>query len=180
MADILLKVPLKQFLWVWFLAFAVVFSCMPFFIHFAYSSQERGNVMVVEKNDIISAQVILPSESGKIIDSDTLVTLKNISNFIPSPVVISKAQKIFKDMGFTVGNAVGVSFSISATVATFEDALKSRIRKTGHKGFEFVQADGTGSNELQKSSLDLFPAEIVQAVLFMDPPDFGPSDFSMQ
>ncbi len=136
--------------------------------------------MVDEKNEIISAQVILPSQGGKKNDSDTLVTSQNISDFIPTPAAVRKAQGFFRDMGFTVENTVGTSFSISATVATFEKALQTRIRKIEHKGFEFVHVGGHGSSELQKSSHALFPAGIVEAVLFMDPPDFGPGDFSME
>jgi subtilase family serine protease len=164
---------------VWIFAFAILFSDKPCFVPFAYGSQERGNVMVVEKNDIISAQVILPSESGKLLNSDTLITSENISQFSPNPATVNKAQKLFRDMGFKVGNAVGVSFSISATAATFEETFKLGIRQTESKGFEFVQADGTGSNELPKSSFGLFSAGIVETVVFMEAPDFGPSDFSM-
>jgi len=170
----------KQFLLVWISALAVVFLPMPFFVDSAHGYQERGDFMVVEKNEIISAQVILPSAGGKTIDGETVVTSKNISNFIPSPETVEKAQKIFREKGFKVENVVGISFSISAPVEIFEDTFKARIGKTENKGFEFIQADGTGSNELPKSSLALFSTGIVQAILFIPPPDFGPSDFSMQ
>lgn len=157
----------------------VIFLSMSFFMGSAHSSQEGGNVMVVQKNEIISAQVILPSASRKTIDGEVVVTSENISDYAPSSEAVMKAQDMFRAKGFDVGNVVGISFSISAPVEVFENTFKLRVRKTASEGFEFIQADGSGSGELPKSSLALLPGGIAQAVIFVKPPDFGPSDFSM-
>lgn len=133
--------------------------------------------MHLEKKQIISAQVVLRSASGKAIDGETIITSENIRDFVPSPETVARASETFAAAGFDVGEMVGISFSISATVSTFEQVFETSLRQEERGGVEAVQDDGSGSYELPLDALPESLANLVVAVTFTPPPDFGPTEF---
>ncbi|MCP4542745.1 MAG: hypothetical protein GY832_36950 [Chloroflexi bacterium] len=133
--------------------------------------------MSLEKEQLVSAQVVLPSASGKVIDGETSITSKNIQEFAPSPKLVARATEAFAVAGFDVGAMVGISFSISAPVSTFEQVFKTRLRQEDRGGVEAIQDDGSGSYELSLDALPKSLADLVVAVAFTPPPDFGPTEF---
>jgi hypothetical protein len=133
--------------------------------------------MSLEKEQVVSAQVVLRSASGKVIDSETTITSENIQDFAPSPETVAKASQAFAALGFDVGEMVGISFSISATVGTFEQVFKTTLRQDEQGGIEAVQADGSGSYELLLDALPDSLTNLVVAVTFTPLPDFGPPEF---
>ncbi len=128
------------------------------------------------KKDPASAQVILRSASGKVIDGATSITSQNVREFAPSDESVVRAAEAFAAAGFDVGAMVGISFSISAPVGRFEQVFKTRLRQE-RGGLEAIQDDGSGSYELPLHGLPESLASLVVAVAFTPPPDFGPTDF---
>lgn len=133
--------------------------------------------MTLTKEEIVSAQVVLRSASGKTIGEDTVVTSENISEYVPARETVLEAYDAFSEDGFDIGEMVGVSFSISAKVRTFERVFKSHLQTTAKGGIEVVRPDGLVSPELPLHALPSSLADLMVAVVFVTPPDFGPSDF---
>lgn len=129
--------------------------------------------MPLEKNDIVSAQVVLKSASGYQIGPGTLVTSKNIGIFSPPAGAFSQVSKAFRSMGFQTGPLVGPSFSITASVERFETAFKLNLRRSEKGGIE----SDRGSLELTLEHLSNDLRNIIQTVTFSTPPDFGPTEF---
>ena len=137
----------------------------------------EGAPMSLEKEQLVSAQVVLPSASGKATNGETIITSENIQDFAPSPETVARASEAFAAAGFDVGEMVGISFSISATVSTFEQVFQTRLRQNEQGGVEAVQEDDSGSYELPLKSLPESLASLIVAVTFTPPPDFGPTEF---
>lgn len=133
--------------------------------------------MFLDKEKIISAQVILRAASGKVIDSKTIITSENIQNFVPSLELVASATEAFSAVGFDVGKMVGISFSISAPVSTFEQVFETRFRQDKRGGVEVILGDGSGSYEIPLKSLPEYLTRLVVAITFTPPPDFGPTEF---
>jgi hypothetical protein len=72
----------------------------------------------------------------------------------------------FRASGFDIGPLVGISFSIAAPVRRFEEFFQVRGERQGPQPFP--------TDELPLSSLNPTLREHVDAVLFTQPPAFGP------
>ena len=75
----------------------------------------------------------------------------------------------FKAAGFQVGPLVGISFSIAAPVQRFEEVFKVKAQRKGQLPF--------AATELPVSSLNPDLRRYIEAVLFTQPPDFGPGSY---
>jgi hypothetical protein len=140
------------------------------------SSEEAFMSLAGEQS--ISAQVVLPSASGRIIDGATIITSENIQDFMPSPELAARAAAAFAAEGFDVGVTVGVGFSISAPAETFEQLFQTPLRQNEQGGIVAAGEDGSGTYELPLRGLPESLASLVVAVTFAPPPDFGPTEFS--
>src|SRR4030095_148520 len=123
--------------------------------------------MPSQKN-ILSAQVILNSASG-LSPTGSGITAKNIDKCSPAKENITLAKKTFRELGFEVGEFAGTSFSITAPVDTF-------IKKLGLKTQGKTKGSITKDN-LIKKNLPGNITEIVNDIVFPEPPDFGPGNF---
>jgi subtilase family serine protease len=130
--------------------------------------------MTIEQTEMISAQVVLKSASGSSLSSAP-ITAENLEQFIPAPSTVELAQKFFRERGFQVSGMVGISFSISGFVSTFESFFDVHLRRKDDKSIQAVTVDGNTSYELP---VDMLPSTLgVVAVTFTPPPDFGPTEF---
>lgn len=129
--------------------------------------------MKLDKNEIISAQVILLPASGQRIGPDIQITSGNLEKCAPPPEAYGIVTGIFKKNGVEIGPIVGVSFSITATVRLFESIFNTTLKRTVKDGIECV---GEGLN-LPLNNLSDHVRSLIQAVTFTEPPDFGPADF---
>jgi subtilase family serine protease len=127
--------------------------------------------MFIEKQSVASAQVVLRSANGQPIDG-AIITAETIKDFAPEPETVTKAAATFAALGFDVQKMVGISFPITATLATFEEVFKTHLCQKEDKA-----NDGVGSYELPLEALPDSVANLVLAVTFMPPPDFGPTQF---
>ena len=131
--------------------------------------------MSPNKKQVVSAQVVLRSASGK--PSGGRITAEALQEYLPSPEVVTRATKAFASMGFDVGGVVGISFSIAASPSTFETTFRTTLRYTKERGIESVNEDGTVTYELPLQALPKSLVELLVAVTFTPPPDFGPGNF---
>jgi hypothetical protein len=131
--------------------------------------------MPSRKDQLVSAQVVLKSASGKSFDGQTAITAENIADYSPSPDTVAAAAAGFKQAGFEVGNMVGNSFSITAPSSTFEKSFKIKLEADDRGGLKAKSA--RQGYELPLKALPGDLSQFVVAVTFSPPPDFGPSSY---
>ena len=133
--------------------------------------------MALKNKKALSAEIILRPASGKAFDSQTAITSENIAEYLPSPDTVAAAQRAFNRAGFDVGNAVGMSFSITAPASTFEKVFKVKLARTERGGVKARIQGGAQSYELPITALPSELAKDVVAATFSPPPDFGPGNY---
>jgi hypothetical protein len=128
---------------------------------------------MLNSEQIISAQVLLVAATGERIDGNTLITAQNIDNYRPSESTVQAVSQYFRNHNFEVYSPVGISFTISASAKHFSEFFKVSI--TQDKSGRIL----TGNRlELPLNSLEKNIADSVTSVIFVPPPDFGPTNFS--
>lgn len=134
--------------------------------------------MPSKNTQLISAQVVLKSASGKSFDSETAITSENIADYAPSPNNAASAAAGFDEAGFEVGNMVGNSFSITARKSTFEKFFKIKLQAEQRGDVKVAAAKGaTPGYEIPLRALPGNLSQLVAAITFSPPPDFGPSNY---
>ena len=118
-----------------------------------------------------AAQVILgggPAKAGAAIAS-------RADESRPSAESADRAQRAFGALGFKIGPCVGNSFSIEGSKALFKTHFDVRLKpRVDGGGISFEGPAGTGSGPLPLHALPATLRPQVQAVLFTEPPAFGP------
>lgn len=111
-----------------------------------------------------SAMVVLRPASG---DAGS-VTSETVASAMPEPSVVAAVTEAFEALGFTVGPAVALSFSIEGSDDCFDEVLPSLRSHAAGPGVEV---------EASRHDLDaaLGPlARHVAAVVVGPEPEFGP------
>jgi subtilase family serine protease len=138
-------------------------------------SQEKRKML--DPNQKISAQVLLRSATGATIDGNTIITSQNISKYTPAPATVQAASQFFKDSGFEVTPLVGIGFTISGTVEHFSQFFHTSVTVDRSGGIKAVMNEQTTKAELPLTSLPKSTLDLITAVAFSSPPDFGPTNF---
>jgi len=133
--------------------------------------------MPVNKESIVSAQIILRPASGQTIDGRSVISASNVAEFAPSPSDVSSVAAQFRSRGFEIGPAVGISLSVTGTIRTFEDFFGMEIQMGKDCAYVFVLKNRIFGHELTGEDLPEVLREFVLAVVFPLPPDFGPTEF---
>lgn len=128
-----------------------------------------------EEPQVISAQVVLRSASGKSIRDQTAISTKNIKDYLPSAADIQAVTTAFARAGFEVSPVVGISFAITAPVSIFEKVFQTRIQRDARGGIKATRTGQAATQELPLQSLPNEITERIEAVTFSPPPDFGPT-----
>jgi len=114
----------------------------------------------------LSLIVILRPAHGRLRDADP-VSQKNLAAILPPPHAVERAQAYFSAQGCTVYPAVANSFAIEA-----ERTVLDKIFRLA----ELKSLESTGGDlDLGKLPRDI--QELLEAVSFTRPPDFGPNEF---
>lgn len=129
--------------------------------------------MALEDQEVISAQVVLRSASGRAPDGESTITAATLAEFAPAPEAVARAVEGFREKGFEVGSAVGNNFSITAPAGTFERVFGAPVHRTERGGLAGPDGETLRLDELPDSLSGL-----LAAVTFVPPPDFGPTSFS--
>ncbi len=119
---------------------------------------------------IASAQVIVRAASGKRFDGHTAITVDSLPDYAPSAEDAEAARAAFAAAGFDCGPLVGISFSITAERALFEQFFGATLRGSP-KGGDRVVRGGAGGLELPLGSLPSALRERLVAVTFSPPAD---------
>jgi len=131
--------------------------------------------MALKAQEIMSAQVVLRSASGKAPDAH--ITAETLGQYLPSPEAAAQVRGAYAAAGFEVGPLVANNFSITAPAATFERVFHVKLRRAARGGIQFVHADGSAQSEPPLQTLSEELSRHVAAVTFSEPPDFGPTEF---
>jgi hypothetical protein len=83
--------------------------------------------MQVNPDEIISAQIILRSASGREPNGDVEITAENIDDFSPPPGAAELMADAFRTLGFEVGPMVGISFFITAPARRFNHVFNTPL-----------------------------------------------------
>lgn len=118
---------------------------------------------------IVSAQVVLTAAGGARPGPQTRITSENIREWAPSAETIVRVSGELRGMGFTVGECVGNSISITGPARLFEACFRTKLRETGGG----VQFEGDGYELAAEKIPSALQAQI-SAITFTPPPDFGP------
>lgn len=117
-----------------------------------------------------AAQVILEvgsAEAGAAIAS-------RADELRPSAESADRALRAFKALGFETGPCVGNSFSIEGSRVLFKTHFDVRLRPRADGGMDFEGPTGTAPGSLPLQGLPATLQQQLQAVLFTEPPAFGP------
>lgn len=126
---------------------------------------------------VISAEVLLKSASGKKIGPDTLITSTNIGEYAPAAKTVAEASGVLAKLGFAVGEAVGISMSITASANTFERVFGVPLSQTPKSGIQVIDRDGSLSREIPTHAWPASLWDLAVAITFVPPPDFGPTGY---
>lgn len=124
---------------------------------------------------IISAQVILRSAIDAL--PDATVIAENITGKLPSQKELTASTHAFRHLGFEVGEAVGNSFSITASPDVFEKVFNVEIVNHPKKGTQSKWKDDSIKDHLPLSGLPKEASGLVKAIVFPEAPDFGPGSY---
>lgn len=98
----------------------------------------------------------------------------NVDALRPAAEAVERAQRAFEALGFHVSPCVGYSFSIEADARDFEQTFHVKLAARPDGGMHIASSRGATLPELP---LDALPASLqrqLDAVVFSEPPDFGP------
>ena len=132
--------------------------------------------MASKEQEIVSAQVMLLSASGKAPDAN--LTAETIHQYAPSPEAAARARAAFAAAGFDVGPLVLNNFSITAPITTFERVFQTKLRWATRGAIQSIREDGSARIELPLEKLSSELSGHIAAITFTPPPDFGPTQFS--
>lgn len=119
---------------------------------------------------MVAALVIL---AGAPTDPSAAVA-SNIKALRAPTEIVSRARLAFENLGFRSHPGAGHAFSIEADADRFETTFNVRLRARDGGG---MQAATPGGEPLPSLPLDTLPASLrtqLDAVVFSDPPAFGP------
>lgn len=117
--------------------------------------------MSLNPDEILSAQVILRSASGRSPIEAGAITAENIDMFVPQPEAAARVAATFQSLGFATGTLVGISFSITGSAGRFGKVFGVALCRTDDEGVACLGPDGAADLELP---LDRLGPEIVQAI----------------
>jgi hypothetical protein len=125
----------------------------------------------------IAAQVVIAAPG---VDAHT-VTSRNVRSAVPDPKVAERVVTAFRALGFRCGEIVGDSFSIEAAPGVFQETFgispqldpDGRVRERTPKG---ARGAARPLSDLPADKLPETLRPLVKAVVFSEPPAFGPGN----
>lgn len=123
----------------------------------------------------IAAQVVIATPG---VDAHA-VTSQNVRSLMPDTKLAERVMTAFRALGFACGEVVGDSFSIEAAPSVFEQVFgvspqvdpDGRVRERAKKG---VSTAAKPLSDLPADKLPETLRPLVKAVIFSEPPAFGP------
>ena len=130
--------------------------------------------MTADQQQMLYADVLLRPASGKTVADDTPITANNIGSMTPSDADVEVVRSWFENAGFQTSALAGISIGISGTLQQFEDFFESTIYQNEQGYYSVHPGNEITDFELPAGVLDGQVADLVQAITFSAPIDFGP------
>jgi hypothetical protein len=121
----------------------------------------------------LAAEVVLRPASGRLSGREP-ITSANVEAYRPRPAAVAVATAFFRDRGFESSELRGISFTIVALQSVFERTFGTRLAVTRHGSATSVTSEA-GTLELPLAQIPAEVAEVIEAVTFTPPPDYGPT-----
>jgi subtilase family serine protease len=132
---------------------------------------------MLNPEQVISAQVLLVSATGSVVDGNTIITSENINTYRPSESTVQLVSQYFRASGFEVSPLVGISFTIAASARHFSDFFGVSLVEDSRGGIQASLGGATTQSELPLERLEKTITDSISSVTFVPPPDFGPTSF---
>jgi len=131
---------------------------------------------MTNSDEMLSALVVLRPGPGRQLGDTGAITAANVAESLAPPQAVATAEAHFAGLGFQIGPSMGASFSITGPRSAFEEAF-GPLRVSGKRAARQARTR-EGELELPLDQLRDDVREVVQAVTFTPPPDFGPTDYA--
>ncbi len=117
--------------------------------------------MATANNDILTAEVILKSPSGKAITTEKSVTTANIEQVLPASQQIQETSTLLTHAGF-ISIPSATTITIRGTAALFESYFKMQLKMKQHKRGAYAVAS-------KKPQIPPILKKTVQDIIFGEP-----------
>lgn len=121
----------------------------------------------------LAAEVVLRPPGGRLSARDR-ITSANVAAFLPEPTAVTAATDFFRDRGFEVSEPHGISFTITGPQSVFERTFGARLTVIRHDGVTSVTGEAS-TLELPLNQVPSNVRDVIEAVTFTPPPDYGPT-----
>ncbi len=125
----------------------------------------------------LPATVWLRPASGRDVGTSDMITVDNISEFMPDPEAAIHTMSFFRSKGFEVSAVSGPLFSIVASRSKFEETFGVELSIKIREEYVYSVSTVEGNYELSLKGLPQNVISNIHIVTFEPPPDFGPTDF---
>ena len=130
---------------------------------------------MLNPEQIVSAEVLLRSHTGALIDGNTIITSKNIAKYRPEAESVQIISQFFKNNGFQVGPLSGISVTVSGTANLFSCFFHTSLTNNERGGIQAILSSKMTSEALPIEILPKSVANLIITITFIPPPDLMPS-----
>jgi hypothetical protein len=121
----------------------------------------------------LAAEVILRPPGGRLSGRDR-ITSANVAAYLPESAAVAAATDFFRDRGFEVSEPRGISFTITGPQSVFERTFGTSLAVIRQDGVTSVTGE-PGTLELPLGQIPSKVRDVIEAVTFTPPPDYGPT-----
>jgi hypothetical protein len=127
-------------------------------------------------DEVLSAMVILRAASGRRLAGSAAIDTTSLAKHHAAAGDVVAAQRACKDLGFTVGPHVGISFAISAPRSTFEEQFGVKLMRGAGGAIEVARNGKPVGLELPLDQLAATLRKLIDVVSFMPPVELHESE----
>ena len=121
------------------------------------------------REEQVTALVLLRSASGEAVTGETPITTETLARYAPSAEDADHVARSFRDAGFEVGPAFGISLTVTAPRGLVEDYFGTPVARAADGGWVATEDAESGVRELPLSGLPPDVTALVSAVTFDEP-----------
>ena len=127
-----------------------------------------------DKNQALYAEVLIQSASGKSVEPDSEITADTLHLYTPSEKDVNIVRSHFENSGFQTTALVGISIGINGPAQLFEQFFETTIYQNEQGYFSTHPENEVRNFDLPADVLSNAVADLVQAITFSPPIEFGP------
>jgi hypothetical protein len=128
-----------------------------------------------DREEPVTALVLLRPASGEEITGQTPITADTLARYAPKPADADRVARGFREAGFQVGPALGITMAVTAPRALFEGFFGVSVARSPDGGWVADGEEAGGRRDLPLKRLPQDLAARVLAVTFDEPAELvGP------